>query len=1392
MKVSNYGRPLKFNSLAKVLFILHFVSSTISTAQSQDLHFDHITTDDGLSNSSVTCIIKDAKGFMWIGTFNGLNRFDGSEFTIYQYNQNDPHSISDNYISSIIEDHNGKLWIGTNDGLNFYNRSTDSFKHFRHDINNNASIIDNQIEVIFEDSKNRLWIGTRKGGLDLYDRKNLSFIHHAHKDNDSNTISSNFVQSLFEDSKGNIWIGHRNGDIDILYNNHNNFSHFVLNNKRLTNSAVTSIVESANRNIWIGTQGDGIYRIQLSDNNATKIIHYLHNPNNQTSLTGNIILSLMIGDNNKLWIGTEDAGLNLLDISKEKFYFYKNDPVNNSSLNNNSIYKIYNDKSGNIWIGTYAGGINLLSSARAFFNYYCHFHADNNSLSSNVVNNFLEDKDKRLWIATGSAGFDLFDMKNKKFTHYNKSNSALSTNVILSLCEDNNKNLWIGTWEGGLFKFNKESKSFTHYTKDKNGLGSNNIFKILDDKNGNLWLSTFWGGLTYFNVKSQTSVVYNTENSALIDNDLRTIAMDYQGNIWIGSDLGLTCFNPETKVFNSYQHHEDKGGSLSKGFVNTIMESRDSTLWIGTEGGLNKFNRKDHSFIHYNKEQGLPSNEIMCIIEDIAGDLWISTSKGISRLDPKTGIFKNYDVLDGLQGNEFNARSGFITKDGEILFGGNNGFNMFQPESLKDNPFIPPVEITGLKIFNKPAVIGEKNSPLQKNITETKELEFSYGQSVISFNFAALNYIRPEKNQYAYLMKGFDKDWNYIGSNHTATYTNLDPGNYVFMVKASNNDGVWNNTGASIKIIIDPPFWRTWWAYTIEALLILIIAYFILNYYVSRQQLRNTLKMERLELEKMYELDLMKTRFFSNVSHEFSSPITLILNPLEKLIKSHFVDEKLKNSLSLIHRNAQRLQRMTNQLKDFNKLETGDLRLYLSKGDVFHFIKEITHSFWDYARDHHIDFHFNADHSQLMAWFDPDKLDKIIYNLLSNAFKFTTDGGKITISVSEVNSIISPESSNEENKPSQYVEIKVKDSGIGIPKDKLDKIFKREFHLENYNNLYFEGSGIGLTFVHELVQLYKGEISVESIEGAGSTFTVKIPIDESYLEENQLVSKFKIPAESHHSSFNYPAEQTTIEPEVKTNKSKSNDIPVVLIVEDDKEIRDYIKGSFEKNYRLHEADNGLTGFDKAAEIIPDIIITDIKMMEMDGIELCKKLKSDERTSHIAIIMLTGYSSLEYQLQGLANGADVYLTKPFNVEVLEAQMTNLYESRKKLREKYSREIVLGPSKLPITDIDGNFLMRITKIIEEHISDYKFNADLLSKEIGMSRMQLYRKLRALTDQTVHEFIRNIRLKRAIQLLEQKRMTITEVAYEVGFNDLTYFARCFRKQYDKSPSEYISARS
>jgi len=1335
------------------------------------LRFSHLTTDNGLSQSNVTCIAQDKSGFMWFGTFNGLNRYDGYEFKTYHYSEREDLGLAHNFISDLAIDTSGNIWVATGDGLNRIDPQTDKVGSFRYSPDKPSDLPDGQIETMLVDSRNRVWIGTRNGGLAFYE-KTRGF-QTLNPDLQSTTISL-----LYEDKNENIWVIHDNGAIDLL--NGSTLKPFhLISERELSPHRISAITQSKDGHFWIASQGGGLFHAVFENNNFKIIDHYTTQHAN-TPLNSNIILSLLFDREGLLWIGYEDNGIDLFDISQTSITHVTHDPYNKYSISHNSIWSIFEDMAGNIWVGTYAYGVNLLIDRNSLFEHYRHRQGDPNSLSHNMVNAFWESQDSNLWIATDGGGLNYFDRNKDAFIHYNTANSDLKTDVILTLHEDPAGNLWLGTWAEGLYLFNDESGQFINYNERNCGLASNRILDIEDDGGDGLWIATFWRGLTYFNPTSHEVKIFNAENSNLSDNNVRVVLRDSKGIIWVGTDAGLDRFFPSTKTFVNYVYDENDPGSISKGFVLSIAETEDGKIWVGTSGGLNLFDPDSNNFSRFGVIDGLPDNEIKCILECETDALWLSTNNGICCFNPLSGDVQLFDHSDGLQGNEFNVRSGLKMSSGEIVFGGNNGFNLFKPSSISSNTYVPPVLITDLKLFNHSVTPGSADSILAKDIAYTDEIVLRYNQDVFSFDFTALNYISSQDNQYAYKLEGFESDWNYVGNVRSAGYTNIDPGHYIFRVKASNNDGVWNETGASLNIEITPPFWQTWWAYIIETLIILAVIYSIIQFFISRQKMRSDLRLEQLELEKMYELDQMKTRFINNISHEFHAPMTLILSPLEKLNGSASLDNKAKESVSMILRNAQRMQRMVGQLKDVQKLETGELALQLSTGNIIAFLQETVNSFKEYAIDHHMNFTFSSSTDREIVWFDGDKLDKILYNLLSNAFKFTKDFGSVHVVVQIKDA--SPDSLDIRN-----IEISVSDTGIGIPKDKIDLVSQRYYRIRSGDAFSPSGSGLGLALVSELINLYHGKIRVESIEGQGSTFTINIPLDEKYLEENQLVGEFIRNSAEKVEPFTLMDIETPSEEESKG--LIPGDTPLILVVEDDDEIRKYIKLSLDPEYRVKCAENGEIGLDLAKKHIPDMVISDIKMPVMDGIELCNRLKESEKTSHIPVILLTAYSSKQSKIEGLSKGADAYLAKPFNIDMLNAQIVNLLSSRKKLRKKFSTDFLVGPQSKNLKDVDERFLQRLVEVIEKNISDTGLNADTLGKKVGMSRTQLYRKIRGLTDQTVSEFIKQIRLKRAAQLLSEKRVTITEVAYAVGFNDLTYFARCFKKQYQKSPSEYIS---
>jgi len=813
--------------ILSTIYTIILIFPSFNYAQMQGIRFRHLTIDDGLSHSYVSCIFQDDQGFMWFGTFDGLNKYDGYNFTIYRHDYKDSNSIASNIIRSMYKDSQGNLWIGTAEGLCLYDRNQDAFINYNEKNGYNLGSFD--IWSIFKDSQNNLWIGTLENGLFLFDPQNNVHIEYSHKEDDPTSLSNNNVRKIFEDSKGNLWIATLGGGLNLFNRDTKTFTHIKHQGNdpnSIIGDQLLTMVEDNKGYLWFGCYKDGLSCIHLDELDQRSFINYQHNPQNSQGLCNNLILSLFVSKNGGIWIGTENGGLDYLQNDKKTFIHYENDQSDPNSLNNNSIYSIYQDEIGNLWIGTYAGGVNLYTHTKQAFKHFKNLPGNPNSLSYNSVWDFDEDRKGNIWIATDGGGLNKFDPHTGNFEYYNSKNSNLNKDAVLTVFVDSKNNVWIGTWDGGISLFNKQTKSFTTFKSENTSLSSNDVFDIVEDRNGDLWFAT-QGGFNKFNKKDRSFIAYTEDNSNLIYNKTEVIKEDYKGNILIGTHQGFVVFNPETEEFVNYTHDPENENSLSNNFVTSIFEEDNTTLWITTTNGLNKLNRITGIITRYFKKDGLPNNLIFGIEKDKNGFLWISTNGGISRFNQKTGEFKNFTKEDGLQGNTFIKKSHYRARDGKIYFGGVNGFNVFDPDDVIENKAIPPIVVTDFQIFNKSVKINEDDSPLKEHINIIKELLLSYKQSVFSFEFVALNYISSSENQYAYMLKGFDKEWNYVGNKREATYTNIDPGKYIFQVKGSNNDGVWNEEGASIKIVITPPFWRTLWFRIIVIISIIAIIYII-------------------------------------------------------------------------------------------------------------------------------------------------------------------------------------------------------------------------------------------------------------------------------------------------------------------------------------------------------------------------------------------------------------------------------------------------------------------------------------------------------------------------------------------------------------------------------------
>lgn len=836
---------------------------------------------------------------------------------------------------------------------------------------------------------------------------------------------------------------------------------------------------------------------------------------------------------------------------------------------------------------------------------------------------------------------------------------------------------------------------------------------------------------------------------------VRTMCRDTSGNIWIGTVKGLNCFNPHTKQFKHFTHDLTNHKSISNNIIECIEQDSNGCLWVGTMYGLNRYETNTESFTSYYTRDGLPRNTIKGLIGDEVGNIWLSTSQGLSKFDPKTETSTNYTVEDGLASNAFAAYSYCKLSDGYMMFGGNNGITMFHPSDIRINRVLPKVSITDFKVNNTSVTTYGGDSPLNKHISQVKELTLTHTQSVFSFDFVAMSYISQEQNEYKYMLEGFDSHWNYVKHKHTATYTNLNPGSYIFKVKASNNDGLWNDSLTSIKVNILPPMWRTWWAYSFYIILFLGLLFLVLY-----------IRASRLSDKRTHELDMLKINFFANVSHEFRTPLTLILSPLEQLLKNSQVSAET-SSLKMMHRNTQRLLTLVNQLLDFQKIGSGEMKFRPSMVEVVSFVREISQSFANSSSKQNIDFIFKSNVSECYLSLDTRKTENLVLNLLSNAFKFAPDGGEVSID------IILQDSDD------RSLVINVRDNGPGIDITNHEKIFTKFFRAENEGNTTLTGSGIGLFLVKEYVELHKGSITVDSSLGEGACFIVKFPIYDG-LEFTQEEQQCRIVEASDSIEANFLGD-------VRRRSNK----PLLLLVEDNLDFRHFLKERLSPSFKIIEAVNGVEGWEFVSKYIPDLVISDVMMPIMDGNELCAKIKADQRTSHIPVILLTAQSAEQHLLAGFESGADQFVSKPFSFSVLEYRIASLLKQRHKLQQSFSRKIDVNPSEIAVTSIDEKFVNTALQFVEKNIDNTKLSVEDLSRELDISRVHLYRKVSAITGKSPSDFIRSIRLKRAAQLLATGKLSIAEVAYQVGFSNPKYFTKCFKAEFDMIPSAYIASK-
>lgn len=1312
------------------------------TAQSNKTLFQHYTISDGLASNSVNDIEVDNEGFMWIATEAGLNRFDGYDFRTYLYSAKDSNSIINSQVMHLTVNDTGNLWVGVNGpSFDLYDQTLERFIHYNTKKVNTTCIL--------EDNQGDIWVGTYEY---LWSVKKG-----AHSCDSIPEAGHIIVYSLYKDQYGVIWVG----AVGKLVKYNTIQKQFYTYN---TNFDSKAICEDYAGKFWIGTYQKGLV---LFDRQTGAKTYYQHDPDDPQSISSNQLSSIYEDSQKNLWIGTEQ-GLNLFDRKNGTFTRYRHDIMDRYSISDNNITSICEDQGGNLWIGTKSGGINMLPTQRNPFYHYNHVPDYPLSLSHNDVTSFCERADGNVWIGTNGGGLNLFNRKDNVFTQY----PPLSDNNVIGMAimEDSDGYTWVKSQ--GLHRF-LPTQSHGYANKTFWPFGAWHIF---EDSQKEVWTSGLFISARFIkNPEDSSSYIKRKDSTAKFENPFTSsVYEDKNKNIWICAPHGLYKYDRNYDQYKRYNQLTEK-----------IFGEKKGKLLLQKPNGVSYYDWENDSLIPYLDFGGIVPIDA-CF--DDNGNCWIISPNGLYCVNPHDNSIKKYDQSDGLKINQFNFWATMKSRSGELFLGGDNGFVVFHPDSVKENPYIPPVVITDFLLSNQSVPVRgnfgdttDFTSPLKISILKNEEIILPYTQSVFSFEFAALNYSSTKKNLFKYKMEGFNKEWIYTNAgNRTATYTNLNPGEYTFTVSGSNNDGIWNPQGKSIRITILPPWWLSWWAYMLYVIVFICLSWLIIRDIRKRDRIKAHMQIEHLELRKMQELDELKNQFFTNISHEFRTPLTLILGPLKQLYEGTFKGNQ-ENIFSMMIRNCNRLLKLINQLLDFSKLDAGVIPLRATETDIIVFLKLVFANFESIAQTRQIRYFFQSDTSELMVYLDRKHFEKVIINLLSNAFKFTREDCEIFLKVSK--NVKDPIVDKGEG----IVEIQVIDTGTGIENEKLPYIFDRFYQADGANSRVQEGAGIGLALVKELVKLHYGSIQVVSKKGKGASFIIHIPLGKSHLNVEEIID-----ASKYERFENELDELSQADANSNENEAQNGNPPIILMIDDNADMRSYISEILIQEYRIIDAPNGSDGLKKAIELIPDLIVSDVMMPEMDGYELCQKLKTDERTSHIPVILLTAKADQKAKIEGYETGADDYITKPFNHDELRIRIKNLIEQRKELRQRFNKNISLGPGELAITSADEKFLIRAIKIINDHIEDPNLSAEFFAKEIGLSRSQLHRKLKALTDQSASEFIRSYRLNFSRQLLDKQYGNIAEITYAVGFNNPSYFSECFKKQFGVLPSKYVENKS
>ncbi len=1475
-------------------------------ANDSGIRFHNMSIEHGLSQSLVSSMVEDDKGFLWFATQEGLNRYDGYEFKKYYAGTGDKHLLK-NWTSYLYKDQAGQIWIYyQGGGIDRLDPRTETFYKYSNrplGEEGNISSVDFRVPhmveygVFYEDNEGILWIGT-SNGVNRYNRETDRFETLMYESDSKDTPNNNSIVTVKGDNKGNLWIGTYNGLF--RYNKQNKtYKHFLPepgNPNALQDSVVTYIHVSDSNVVWVGTQHNGIYIIE----NAYSEDYQISNQLTQTSSSNfdpvvyNIFKtskgSLYVGTINGLYYYENDKAVSeglLIPVTREvrinmivedyKGFIWaisRNDdrifrigpdsphnvdvvlpkPSDKYGYGGQSIISLDLSKTGLLWLGTEKGGIYKVDIYAKEFRRITGNQNESIHLSNPEVYSIYEDEDKNLYVGTHDQ-LNIINLNNGDTDKYGgpyrtiagvnyEYSNKLAAGLIGTIVPDETGKIWMGAFDYKVSLFDPESKVFLNFHHNDTDPGAFRIWSIRDILVSSDNVAYFGGtnnGLAKLLPDGKSFMHYpvkTTDNTGTSDSWINTMIEDSRGDIWVGTlSRGLNKFDPASETFEYFFHDPGDPTSINDNNIRCILEPQifgDEILWVGTDRGLNMFDRKNRVFYNFQDKNDLLTAIVLGILEDNKGRLWLSTNRGIVYYDPITETSRTFTEADGLLDTEFNEGAYFKNKDGILYFGGPSGITYFHPDDIDLNPYQSEVVVTNLNIFNEPVNSGDtinKNFILTTSISYVDEVILSHKEKIFSLEFSSLHMVSPGKIRYKYKLEGFEDSWNEVdASQRIASYTNIPHGEYIFKLLSSNSDGVWSNSPLELKVRILPPFWKTKWFLILFSLTLLLLIYLFIQIRLkvlreqkeelqkkvekrtrqlsdANEQLKNKqdeivsqsekisyqnedlskknqlLENQKKEIqvisEKLHESDQMKLRFFTNISHEFKTPLTLIMGPTEKLLEQDDYSNSgaIKENLRLMHKNEKRLFRLINQLLEIRRIETSNLSLSTQRADIIWFAFEIFELFRPFSRSRDIEFQFNPDMESCQMLFDGDKIEKILYNLLSNAFKYAPVGGRVSLTILT------------QSEKKDMLVIKVSDNGPGIPEKHLEHIFDRFYQISKKSDSAQISSGIGLSLCRDLVKAHKGEIEVMSSSERGTTFSITIPINhpdllasEKEKEESGVNYQFDyLKSMMDNPDFSDSSDGYTESVERETENK-------ILLVEDNKEMLDFLYKELRNDYEIIKAANGIQGLSLAQEHIPDLVISDIMMPEMDGVTLCQKLKTNQLTSHVPVFLLTAKSEMESQISGLKSQADDYIIKPFSPQALRLKIFNVLKSREQLAEKFTKELDAIPSNININEIDQGFLEKFVSYVEENMDDSELSGDRIAQELAISKGNLYKKLKSLSGMTVNTYIRTIRLKTAAKILKKGKYNISEVAYSVGFNNPRYFSICFSELFKLSPKEYM----